>query len=112
LKEVLEALPVGNWTSYGDLAEFGGTGAQAVGDFVANRSQAPNAFKVLSADGSVNPLFHWHDPSDSRNVQEVLASEGIGFDDGRADPVKRMSSEDLASLVENNDEDEIPLEEL
>ncbi len=67
------------------LAELAGTSAQAVGNYIANHSQEPNAYRVLSAYGAVSATFHWADENDDRDVQQVLEAEGIKFnDDGYA----------------------------
>jgi alkylated DNA nucleotide flippase Atl1 len=100
VEEAIAAIPVGQWTTYGDLAEVGGTAAQAVGNFVTGLAAGTNAYRVLSADGSVSPSFRWADASDDRDVEEVLAAEGVEFEDGRASEAQQISAEELASIVE------------
>jgi alkylated DNA nucleotide flippase Atl1 len=111
VEAAIAAIPVGRWTSYGDLAEMGGTAAQAVGNFVADRGTGSNFHRVLSADSSVSPAFHWHDPGDDRNVQEVLTAEGVDFEDARASHAQRITSNELASLIDSANGDELPLEQ-
>src|SRR5699024_9224177 len=61
----------------------------------------PNAYRVLTADGSVSSGFGWLDPGDERDVHDVLEAEGIRFDDkGRADAHQRLTMEDLVTGVE------------
>jgi alkylated DNA nucleotide flippase Atl1 len=106
IEAAIAAVPLGRWTAYSDLAELGGTAAQAVGNFVANRYPGVNPYSVLSADGTISPSFHWDDPSDERDVYGLLVAEGIRFDDDRADPAQRMTGDELANLVNVGDEEE------
>jgi alkylated DNA nucleotide flippase Atl1 len=102
IEAAIRAIPAGRWTSYGDLAEVGGTAAMPVGQHVAQMPAEANAYRVLSADGSVREEFAWTDPNDTRDVHEVLAAEGIEFDEAqRASDSQRMPAEELAGLVEN-----------
>lgn len=110
IEAAIDALPPGRWTAYSDLAELGGTGAQAVGSFLSGRYRGANAYRVLSTDGSVSASFRWSDPADDRNVRELLQAEGVDFEEGRADPALRITSEGLAGLLESADEDEVILE--
>lgn len=97
---VVEALPTGRWTSYGDLAELAGTSAVAVGQRMASPVGGPNAYRVLSSDGRVSPGFHWSDPNDKRDVKSVLEGDGVLFDqDGMADPAQRIRAADLLGLI-------------
>lgn len=81
----------GYWTSFGDLAEPIGTSAQAVGSrFVANLNLL-GAHRVLTSAGALADGFHWADPSDSRDVREVLQAEDLSFSsDGFASPEARF----------------------
>ena len=102
VEAAIRAIPAGRWTSYGDLAEVGGTAAMPVGQHVAQMPAEANAYRVLSADGSVREEFAWTDPGDTRDVREVLAAEGIEFDEAqRASDAQRMPAEELAGLVES-----------
>ena len=40
---------VGRWTTYGELAQLGGTAAMPVGQHVANAPGLDNAYRVLGA---------------------------------------------------------------
>lgn len=96
---VVSAIPRGRWTSYGDLALLAGTHAQPVGVHVASFA-LPNGYRVLDHNGRVAPGFRWADPSDNRDVTDVLKAEGVMFDEtGCADPTQRLSSEDLLALL-------------
>jgi alkylated DNA nucleotide flippase Atl1 len=102
VEAAIRAIPAGRWTSYGDLAEVGGTAAMPVGQHVAQMPAEANAYRVLSADGSAREEFAWTDPNDTRDVHEVLAAEGIEFDEAqRASDSQRMPAEELAGLVES-----------
>jgi len=108
----IAAIPAGRWTSYGDLAELAGTAAQPVGNFVTSLPAGSNAYRVLSSDGTVSPSFTWADPTDTRDVQEVLAAEGVAFEEGHATADGRIMSEELASLIEDSDSDDLAISEL
>ena len=95
LHEILEALPTGRWTTYGDLAKVVGTAAMPLGGHVASCPDCVNAFRVLDASGQSRAGFRWTDPSDTRTQREVLESEGIRFDGDRADGSKRLSVSEL-----------------
>ena len=93
------AIPVGRWTSYGDLAELGGTLPIAVGARMGS-APLPLAYRVLDGQGRIRPRFHWVDPSDARDVMEVLKGEGVEFDAaGAASPRQRLMASDLANLL-------------
>lgn len=100
---VLESLPPGRWTTYGDLAVLVGTAAQPVGAHIATCSECANAHRVLSADGRVNPGFRWSEPGDLRAPHEILQQEGIVFSGEVADPARRLSAEELASFMGDDD---------
>lgn len=100
----IAAIPAGRWTTYGDLAELAGTSAQAVGGYVGNLPPGSNAYRVLSADGTVSESFRWTDPKHERAVRDVLEAEGVSFEDGHALPIHRLSTEELAALVEESTE--------
>ncbi len=100
LHAALAALPFGTWTTYGDLAELIGSHQVPVGQHLASTPGILNAHRVLNAEGRVAEAFRWLDPSDSRDIHEVLTSEGVVFgSDRRADPAQRLRAEDLAGLI-------------
>jgi uncharacterized protein with ParB-like and HNH nuclease domain/alkylated DNA nucleotide flippase Atl1 len=76
LHNALAALPPQTWTTYGDLAELIGSSPVAVGVHIAT-VQVPNHHRVLTVEGRPSQEFRWYDPDDSRDVIEVLTSEGI-----------------------------------
>lgn len=100
----IAAIPPGRWTTYGDLAELGGTAAVPVGVYVAQLPPGTNAYRVLTSDGSVSRGFNWGDEGDTRDVHEVLTAEGIAFDDGHAAAGQHLSVEELAALIEEPEE--------
>ncbi|QKW07396.1 DUF262 domain-containing protein [Streptomyces sp. NA04227] len=99
--QVLAALPHGTWTSYGDLAAFIGSGAQAVGAHLANSEGVVNAYRVLNADGKIAEGFRWTG-QDGGDVRARLSADGIHFTiAGAADPAQRLTVDDLALLLES-----------
>ncbi|MFD5656672.1 GmrSD restriction endonuclease domain-containing protein [Streptomyces hirsutus] len=106
--QVLAALPHGTWTSYGNLAAFLGSGAQAVGNHLANTPGVANAYRVLTSEGKVSDGFRWAAPQDagSDDVRARLAADGVRFTaTGAADPVQRLTADDLAALLAGTDDD-------
>ncbi|MFH8788883.1 GmrSD restriction endonuclease domain-containing protein [Streptomyces roseoverticillatus] len=97
--QVLAGLPHGTWTSYGDLAAFIGSGAQAVGSHLAKTDGVANAYRVLNADGRIAEGFQWTG-RDGGDVRARLSADGIHFTvTGAADPAQRLTSDDLALLL-------------
>ncbi len=111
VEAAIDAIPVGRWTTYGDLAELGGTAAQPVGNFIMGQPAGSKGYRVLSTDGAVSAHFQWADPSETRDVREVLLAEGIEFQDGRASAAQRITSEELASLIGEANSDDLSLAE-
>ncbi|SNX58056.1 uncharacterized protein with ParB-like and HNH nuclease domain [Streptomyces sp. TLI_55] len=103
--QVLAALPHGTWTSYGDLAAFLGSGAQAVGNHVANTPGVVGAYRVLTSEGKVSEGFRWTSDDEDDDVRSRLAAEGVRFTvTGAADPAQRLTADDLALLVTEDDD--------
>lgn len=101
VREAVEAIPPGRWTTYGDLAALASTYPQPVAAFVA-RSPMTGAWRVLRAGGTIADGFRWGPNSEhaSQTPREVLESEGLAFDaDGHADPEQRVSAIELAELL-------------
>ena len=97
----IEAIPAGHWTAYGDLAEFGGTAAQLVGNYCASRSAPAHAYRVLTGGGQVSAYFRWTDSSETSSVSAFLGEEGIRFNEqGAADQSQRLRAPDLQGLVD------------
>lgn len=99
LHTILEALPAGHWTTYGSLADVVGTAAQPLGAHIASCEKCSNPHRVLTNEGAVAEDFKWRDPEDTRDPLQMLRSEGA-FVDGKPDPSRRLSSDDLQSLIE------------
>lgn len=99
MNTALAALPAGSWTAYGDLAALIGSHPISVGARLANHP-APNAHRVLQAEGVVAPNFRWLDPSRTDSPQDLLREEGVEFDKyGRASQAQRIGVEELAQLA-------------
>jgi alkylated DNA nucleotide flippase Atl1 len=100
LHQVLEAIPVGRWTTYGELAALIGTAAQPLGQHIQHCPACPNVHRVLGADGEPRPGLAWVDPNETRGQQEWLQAEGVRFSNGAAEPGRHLDVEALAALVE------------
>ena len=89
LHQLVDAIPRSKWVSYGDLAKAIKSAAQPVGSYLA-ANQVDKAYRVLRADGTVSENFYWLDENDQRSPRELLAQEGVQFDEvGRAAPAQR-----------------------
>lgn len=95
LHEILNAIPQGRWTTYGDLAQVVGTAAQPLGQHIRTCGRCPNVWRVLGSDGKPRAGFGWSDPDDDRTQDEALTQEGVGFHDGVADPSRYLGVGDL-----------------
>ncbi|MFE6284255.1 DUF262 domain-containing protein [Streptomyces sp. NPDC057877] len=105
--QVLAALPHGTWTSYGDLAAFIGSGAQAVGSHLANTPGVANAYRVLTSEGKVSDGFRWTPHDVGGDVRARLTADGVRFTaNGGADPAQRLSADELAVLVGGAEDDQ------
>ncbi|MEU2666811.1 DUF1524 domain-containing protein [Micromonospora sp. NPDC007220] len=99
MNTALAALPAGSWTAYGDLAALIGSHPVSVGSRLANHP-APNAHRVLQAEGAIAPNFRWLDPSRTDSPHDLLRDEGVEFDKyGRASQAQRIGVEELAQLA-------------
>lgn len=106
INAAITAIPRGRWTTYGELAQLGGTAAVPVGQHVANTPALGNAYRVLGSDGKPRPDFRWNKPSDSRIVADVLREDGVRFGaGGAADPSQRITAEELSALIGVLDDD-------
>ncbi|MEV3936044.1 MGMT family protein [Glycomyces sp. NPDC049804] len=106
VRRVVEALPEGTWTSYGDLAELIGTGPRQVGAYMRD-GNVTRAYRVLTAGGTVSEGFRWADGRTGRDVPDLLRADGVTVTaKGRADQSQRMSVYDLKLLAAELDEDE------
>jgi alkylated DNA nucleotide flippase Atl1 len=107
--QAVDALPMGSWTSYGDLAELAGTAAQPTAYHVAHEPSLNFAYRVLSSDGSVSADFKWADPADVRDPVEVLIGEGIEFDETAcASQAQRLGPSELEALLDPNQQPTLP----
>ncbi len=98
MNAALAELPAGSWTTYGDLAALIGSHAVPVGVRLSSHL-APNAHRVLQSEGTVSPGFRWIEPNRSDDPRDLLAAEGVEFDDhGRASAAQRVTPEELAVL--------------
>lgn len=96
---IIESIPAGHWTSYFNLAEAVGTGAQAIASHLSKCTECRLAYRVLTWDGRVAPDFHWQDPDDVRNPIDLLTQEGLVIANGKADPERQLTVQDLLTLV-------------
>lgn len=100
LHSLLEGIPRGRWTSYGELARKVGTAAQPLGQHIANCDDCQNAWRVLDAQGFSSPEFRWTDATRQDTQQGVLEGEGVGFSsDGAAAADARLTAGDLDRLA-------------
>ncbi|GAB7190245.1 AAA family ATPase [Kineococcus sp. NUM-3379] len=99
VRAAVDAVPVGYWTTYGDLAELTGLSAQSVGNFMRAVAQE-GAHRVLNAGGAFSPDFRWADPDRQDDPRELLEGEGIEFDAyGRASQEQRVTADELREAV-------------
>jgi alkylated DNA nucleotide flippase Atl1 len=91
-------LPAGTWTTYGDLAELIGSHPVPVGVHLANHP-VTNAWRVLTADGSISPGFRWEAADRTDDPKQLLESEGLTFTSGRANPSQRITATEIAGLL-------------
>jgi alkylated DNA nucleotide flippase Atl1 len=99
MTKALAELPAGSWTTYGDVAALIGSHPVPVGMRLAT-VPAINAHRVLQAEGTISPSFRWPDPSRDDDPRDLLAQEGVQFDDrGHANPAQRITTEELAQLA-------------
>ncbi|MBD8024863.1 DUF262 domain-containing protein [Microbacterium sp. Sa1CUA4] len=99
--EVIESIPEGRWTTYGNVATIAGTHPVPLGVFLG-KNIVSNAWRVLQAAGTISPGFRWSpgSPNEGRDPKDVLIEEGIEFGaDGRADVQCKLEVADLAGLL-------------
>lgn len=112
INAAIAAIPRGRWTTYGDLAQLGGTAAMPVGQHMANTPGLDNAYRVLGSDGKPRPEFRWEDPDDPRDPVELLREDGVRFQaSGTADRSQRIGAAELATLIQVFDDEETQRED-
>lgn len=97
----IEAVPVGRWTSYKDVAAAAGNpkAAQSAGNHMRNSGGTiRNYWRVIHSDGSVPENFTApadQGPTDPYSARQRLMTEGVRLDvGGCADPKQYFSYED------------------
>lgn len=101
IDQLVAAIPPGRWTSYGEIAAAVGSHAIAVGRYLGTTAPE-NAWRVLNVNGVVAPDFHWPvgSPFIGRIPREVLAEEGVVFDDKlRAAPAQKLVAGELVQMI-------------
>ena len=99
LHTILNSMPKGRWTTYGDLADVVGTAPQPLGGHMTNCPECVNAYRVLDASGQTRTGFRWNDGTDQRTQQEALEAEGVVFAGNRAGAAHRLPKEALRELA-------------
>ncbi|MGW4365383.1 GmrSD restriction endonuclease domain-containing protein [Nocardia takedensis] len=106
LNRLLVLLPAGHWTTYGDLAKVLGTAAQPLGNRLAT-IPAPNAHRVLTAQGEVAAGFRWIEAGRTDDPARILEQEGVRFlTPTKADPSRRLTVADLERLRSSAEDDQ------
>ncbi|MBO3735466.1 MGMT family protein [Glycomyces niveus] len=96
---VLERMPDGTWTTYGDLARLTGHHQREIGGHIARAHDLKNAWRVLLAEGKVSPNFDWPG-EDLGDPHALLRKEGVRFSPSLvADRTQRLHVEDLRKLL-------------
>ncbi|WP_374023206.1 hypothetical protein [Mycobacterium sp. HNNTM2301] len=88
VSQVAKQIPVGKWTTYGDIAKAINAIAIGVGA-VVGVGGIPNEHRILNVKGK------FPEGAPASHVQKLKA-EGVGFIDGRADPQRRWLAGQLA----------------
>ncbi len=107
IDDLVAAIPSGNWTSYGEIAEAVGTNGQTVGNRIA-KSEISGAWRVLRTSGRVAPNFTWPADSPYANMSPrlVLESEGIIFDSKEhASVSQKLNHEQLLARIGQDETD-------
>jgi alkylated DNA nucleotide flippase Atl1 len=101
LHEILQALPKGRWTSYGDLAAVIESHAVPVGTHLARCRSCTNAWRVLNANGRVSSGFRWSEPGREDKPEDLLHADGVTMSGGTADQAQRLRPGDLRALLDD-----------
>ncbi|WP_432066018.1 DNA-binding protein [Streptomyces sp. C10-9-1] len=98
---LLEAIPPGRWTTYGDVADVIGSHAVPVGTHLATCGQCPAPWRVLTAAGRVAAGFRGADTTYSGTPAEILTGEGVSFNGDTAAPEARLTLDELRQLLDS-----------
>lgn len=91
LHALLEQIPEGRWTTYGDLADMIGSAAISVGQHFLTCDECPGAWRILGHNRQPREGFRWVHSDRSDSQRDALEKEGVRFDErGRAAPEQRM----------------------
>ncbi len=106
LHDLMCAIPEGRWTTYGDLGRAAGIHPKGLGSHIKSKPCCPHAVRVLQAGGVPHrDSFRWSDPDDrGLDPNEVLASEGVRFVGGAADPQQHLGARELLDLIDQRDD--------
>lgn len=107
LARALEQVPEGSWTAYDDLADLIGATPEEIAHLLAETHLA-NSHRALWADGQVPSVAHQHSRYRGVDLQERLSREGVEFDNGRARPDRRISSDLLFERTFGDPVAEVP----
>lgn len=92
----LATIPVGRWTSYGDVAVAAGRSSNAgqpISSWLGSKGHlVPFVYRVLNDGGEISP--GWKPagpglPETAQDVEALLREEGVRFVNGRADQRQR-----------------------
>ncbi|WP_376918053.1 DUF429 domain-containing protein [Agrococcus sp. GCM10030264] len=101
LEALVTRLPMGTWTTYGDIAVALGTHARPVSERIRT-THPSNYWRILTADGSVSTGFRWKDgrTDAERSVLAHLRDvEGVPVVDDRAPAQARLAAAALRGLL-------------
>jgi alkylated DNA nucleotide flippase Atl1 len=94
-------VPEGCWTAYGEIGAAA-TGsrrtARVVARLAANDPTFPNAWRVIHADGTI-PDGWGRTAGGPARCRARLEAEGVTFRSGRADPARKILSDELELLL-------------
>jgi alkylated DNA nucleotide flippase Atl1 len=92
LRSLCDAIPPGQWTTYGDVADAIGVpgAAQSVAGLLATDWSIPNPHRVLRSNGQISPGWRSGDGGGPEVCRERLEREGLTFGvNDAADPARR-----------------------
>jgi 5-methylcytosine-specific restriction protein B len=112
ITQALDVVGASEWTAWDDLAELVGVTPDEVGHFLASgKIQIPNAYRVLTADGSIPNEGMLNASYRGTDLHRRLTQEGVRFDAaGRAVQDQRLTAEALKELIETRQEAEAAAE--